>query len=392
IYPAPTMPAAPAAVIARLEQAGFAAHAVGGCVRDTLLGLSPTDWDITTAALPAQIKDVFKDCRVIETGIQHGTVTVLFDGVPFEITTYRVDGDYRDSRHPDAVTFTASLYEDVKRRDFTVNAMVWHPADGIGDFFDGKADLENKVLCTVGDPTKRFTEDALRILRLLRFAATYGLQAESETKQAACALADRLQYVSIERIYAELQKTLCGDFADAVFSDFPDVWQNILPEVDVTSKIALQKFPKESVMRWAYLLQDAPAETILRRFKADNATVQTVCTLINGLSLSPTTDVVTLKQALRTYGQENLLRIVVLQKICGDTALWQETETALFTLLETNPCYQLKDLRINGDALHALGFSGKEIGRALDTLLDAVIQGVCDNTPDALVSFAKTQI
>lgn len=389
-YPAPTMPAAPAAVIARLEQAGFTAHAVGGCVRDTLLGLSPTDWDITTAALPAQIKEIFADCRVIETGIQHGTVTVLYDSIPFEITTYRLDGNYRDNRHPDAVTFTTSLYEDVKRRDFTVNAMVWHPIREIGDFFDGKADLANKVLRTVGDPAKRFSEDALRILRLLRFSATYGLQAESETKHAACALAHRLQSVSVERIYAELQKTLCGDFADTVLGDFAAVWQVVLPEVGVASKKALHTLPKESVVRWAYILQDAPAEAILRHFKADNDTIRTVTTLINGLSLSPTTAPVDLKQALRVFGEENVYRIIALQKVCGDTVLWNETETALHTLLQTQPCYRLKDLAINGNDLRALGLQGKGIGCLLDALLDAVIKGVCDNTKQSLLDFAKT--
>ncbi len=388
-YTAPTMPAAPAAVIARLEEKGFTAHAVGGCVRDTLLGLSPTDFDITTNALPEQIKVTFAGCRVIETGIQHGTVTVLFDGVPFEITTYRLDGDYRDNRHPDTVTFTASLYEDVKRRDFTVNAMVWHPVDGIGDFFGGKADLENKVLRTVGDPIKRFSEDALRILRLLRFSATYGLRAETATRTAACQLADRLHAVSAERIYAEMQKILCGDFVSTVISDFAAVWQAILPEVSMTSKETLQKLPNKPVLRWAYLLQDAPAETILRRLKADNATIRTVNTLIDGLSLSPTTAPIPLKQALRMYGEDNLLQIVALQKVCGNTHPWEQTEKALKTLLATNPCYQVKHLQIHGDDLRDIGLEGKDIGNMLELLLDAVIEERCDNTPAALLAFAK---
>ncbi len=391
-YTAPTMPAAPAAVIARLEQHGFTAHAVGGCVRDTLLGISPTDWDITTAATPAQIKAAFTDCRVIETGIQHGTVTVLFNGVPFEVTTYRIDGNYLDNRHPDAVTFTSSLFEDVKRRDFTVNAMVWHPTNGIGDFFDGKADLDNKVLRTVGDPTTRFSEDALRILRLMRFSATYGLQAEEETKAAACALADNLRTVSAERIYAELQKLLCGDFAATVLSDYVDIWRVILPDVNMTSKDALQKLPKDLVLRWAYLLQNAPAEAVLRQLKADNATISAVDTLINGLSLSPTVSPIDLKQALRTYGEENLCRIIILQKACNDTALWEATETALKALLQTNPCYRLKDLSVNGDALRVLGLEGKDIGKMLDALLDAVIREECDNTTSALLTFAKQHI
>ncbi len=389
-YEAPPMPAAPAAVIARLEQKGFTAHAVGGCVRDTLLGLSPTDWDITTVATPEQIKNVFADCRVIETGIRHGTVTVLFAGASFEITTYRVDGNYRDNRHPDTVTFTSSLYEDVKRRDFTVNAMVWHPTAGLGDFFDGKADLENNILRTVGDPIKRFSEDALRILRLLRFSATYGLRAEPQTKSAACALSKRLDSIAVERIRVELEKLLCGDFTAVVFGEFTEIWQVILPEIDVKSKLPLQNLPKDSALRWAYLLKDVSAESILQRLKADNATIRTVCTLIEGLSLSPTTAPIPLKQALRVYGEKNLFSIIALQKVCGDTTLWEETEAALKALLATNPCYRLKDLAINGDDLRTLGFEGKDVGNMLSTLLDAVIEKRCSNTTSALLTFVKS--
>ena len=389
-YIAPPMPVAPAAVIARLEQNGFTAHAVGGCVRDTLLGLSPTDWDITTNALPEQTKAVFADCRVIETGIQHGTVTVLFEGVPFEITTYRVDGDYHDNRHPDAVSFTTSLFEDVKRRDFTVNAMVWHPHDGICDFFDGKADLEHTLLRTVGNPTQRFSEDALRILRLLRFSATYGLQAETQTKYAACQLAAHLRNIAVERIRVELEKLLCGDYVTTVISDFTEIWKVILPEIDVQSKKALQQLPKDVPLRWAYLLQNAPVKAVLKRLKADNATIHTVEAIINGLTLTPTTEPIALKQILRVYGEEILLQIVDLQKVCGDTALWEATETALIDLLATNPCYRLKDLQINGNDLRALGFSGKAIGDTLETLLDAVICERCENTSGALLALTKT--
>lgn len=391
-YTVKTMPAAPAAVIARLEQAGFAAHAVGGCVRDTLLGLYPTDWDITTAATPDKVKEIFADCRVIETGIRHGTVTVLYEGIPFEITTYRVDGNYADNRHPDAVTFTASLFEDVKRRDFTVNAMVWHPLHGITDFFTGKEDLDNRILRTVGDPHRRFSEDALRILRLLRFAATYGLKAETQTRAAACALAPLLNNIAAERIRAELEKLLCGDFITTVLHNFAEVWQVILPEVDMTSITALQDLPKEPFLRWAYLLKDAPAATVLRRFKADNATVHTVKTLVDGLSLAPATAPVALVQGLRAYGKENLYRIIALQKVCGDTALWEDAEKALTAILATDPCYTTQDLKINGNILLDLGLQGKEIGSALERLLEAVITQQCANTPEDLLALAKTYI
>ncbi len=386
------MPCAPAALIHRLNAAGFEAFAVGGCVRDTLLGLSPDDWDITTSATPEQTKAVFADCRVIETGLQHGTVTVRYEHQNYEITTYRVDGSYHDNRHPDAVSFTNSLFEDVKRRDFTVNAMVWHPAEGIGDFFDGQTDLKNKVLRTVGDPIKRFSEDALRILRLLRFSATYGLTAEPQTKSAACALASHLQNIAVERVRVELEKLLCGDFAAAVIGDFAEIWQVILPEVDMTSVIALQKLPKEPVLRWAYLLQDAPAEAILRRLKADNATISQVCTLINGRSLSPTTDRISLKHALHRYGETTLRGIIALQSVCGDAARWAETEAALQTLLKTKPCYRLKDLQITGEHLLSCGLQGRKVGEMLEYLLTAVMEETCENETGALLTLVKQNI
>ncbi len=390
-YTAPPMPAAPAAVIARLEHAGFAAHAVGGCVRDTLLGLTPTDWDITTAATPTEVKAVFADCRVIDTGIQHGTVTVLFDGVPFEITTYRLDGKYADNRHPDEVTFTASLLEDVKRRDFTVNAMVWHPAKGITDFFTGREDLKNRVLRTVGDPEQRFSEDALRILRLLRFAATYGLTAEPTTKAAACHLADRLASIAAERIHSELWMLVCGDYATEVLGDYTAVWQTVLPEVKMKAARlwALQALPHLPVYRLAVLLENAPAERVLQRLKADNATIATVLQLIDGISLSPTTSAVALKKALQQYGEQRLLQIITLQKALGDAAAWEQEERALCALLGKKPCYRLRDLQIDGHALQQIGFKGKAIGAMLSLLLDAVIEERCENTPEALIAFVE---
>ncbi|MBQ5360668.1 MAG: CCA tRNA nucleotidyltransferase, partial [Lachnospiraceae bacterium] len=196
-------------IIDVIQQAGYEAYVVGGCVRDSVMGRKPNDWDITTSALPTDVKALFK--RTVDTGLKHGTVTVLMGGESFEVTTYRIDGEYGDGRHPDQVTFTASLEEDLKRRDFTINAMAYNYTAGLVDLFDGREDLRRKCIRAVGDPEKRFSEDALRILRAVRFAAQFGFGIEPETAGAIRELAPTLQKVSAERIRDELNKLLVSD-------------------------------------------------------------------------------------------------------------------------------------------------------------------------------------
>ena len=195
-----------------LETAGYEAYAVGGCVRDSLLGRTPDYWDITTQAAPEKVKELF--ARTVDTGLAHGTVTVLLSGEGFEVTTYRIDGEYEDGRHPKEVIFTASLKEDLKRRDFTINAMAYNPKTGIVDYFHGKEDLENKIIRCVGDPIERFTEDALRILRAVRFSAQLGFSIEEQTKKALRVIAPNLKLVSAERIQVELVKLLISPHPD----------------------------------------------------------------------------------------------------------------------------------------------------------------------------------
>ena len=199
-------------IINILEKAGYEAYAVGGCVRDALLGRTPNDWDITTSAKPEQVKALFH--RTVDTGIAHGTVTVLLEKEGFEVTTYRVDGEYEDGRHPKEVTFTACLEEDLKRRDFTINAMAYNPRKGLVDLFEGQKDLENKVIRCVGDPLERFTEDALRIMRAVRFSAQLGFSLEEETRKVLSVLAPNLKHVSAERIQVELIKLLVSPHPD----------------------------------------------------------------------------------------------------------------------------------------------------------------------------------
>ena len=277
----PVEPPAPAlAAIARLRAAGFPAYLVGGCVRDTLLGRVPGDWDITTAALPEQVEAVFAGERIIETGLKHGTVTVLMDGLPLEITTFRTEAAYSDHRHPDAVAFTPSLTEDLARRDFTINAMAWtreNTGDGLNaglqDPFGGQADLGKKLIRCVGDPHKRFEEDALRILRALRFASQLDFTIDPATAAAAHALRDTLALVSRERIAVELTKLLCGPAARRIIVEYWEILSVPLPELapmagldqrnkhhcyDVLehSAAAVEAVPPEKLLRWAALLHD----------------------------------------------------------------------------------------------------------------------------------------
>ena len=269
-----TVPAPALEALERLERAGHAAYLVGGCVRDSLLGRVPGDWDITSSALPEQTEAVFAGERIIETGLKHGTVTVLLGGLPLEITTFRTESGYADHRHPDTVVFTPSLEEDLARRDFTVNAMAWSPARGLVDPFGGRADLERGLIRCVGDPKQRFDEDALRILRALRFAAQLDFAIDPATAAAALALRQSLELVSRERLAVELTKLLCGPAVRRIVTEYWPILALPLPELapmagldqrspyhcyDVLehSAAAAEAVPPDKILRWAALLHDA---------------------------------------------------------------------------------------------------------------------------------------
>ena len=262
-----------AQAIERLRAAGHEAWIVGGCVRDVLLGRTPTDYDLTTSALPEETEAVFAGERLIETGLQHGTVTVLLEGVPLEITTYRVDGGYTDARHPDGVTFTRSLREDAARRDFTINAMAYAPGEGLQDFFGGQADLSAGVIRAVGEADRRFQEDALRILRAIRFASVLGFELDPETDAAGRRNAPLLQKISVERVFVELSKLLCGPGAGKILRAYPDILGVVLPELTPTvgfaqhnvhhcydvythTAVAVDHVPPEVTLRLAALFHD----------------------------------------------------------------------------------------------------------------------------------------
>ena len=340
-----------------LQSAGYEAYPVGGCVRDFLLGRPCSDFDITTSALPEETRAVFHGFPVIETGIRHGTVTVVFDS-PLEITTFRVDLGYTDGRHPDAVAFTRSLKEDLARRDFTVNAMAYQDGDII-DPFGGKADLEQKRIRCVGNPETRFTEDALRILRGLRFAATLGFTIDGETAAAMATCKENLRNVSIERITEEVRKLVLGTFASDVVREFSHVLGDFSPNLEM-----LATLPPILPLRLAAFLGRADAVDALRLSNREKDEVLCLLTAEKPRELNRT---------LRAFGEEKtrLLYLYHGMKFSLPDGIWS-----------------IKQLAVGGADLMALGFSGAQIGDALEALLDAVMDGGVENTRDSLLAKA----
>lgn len=425
----------------RLQARGFEAWAVGGCVRDALLGREPNDWDICTAASPEQMMDVFADCRVVETGLRHGTLTVILHGVPYEITTYRVDGTYTDHRHPDGVVFVSDVTEDLARRDFTVNAMAYRPASGILDPFGGREDLRNGILRCVGEPEKRFGEDALRILRALRFAAVYSLRIEPATAAAAHALKDTLSNVAAERIHTELIKLLKGPGAADILRAFPDVIGVFLPEIlpcvgfaqhtprhlyDVWEHTvrAVGAAPADPVLRLALLFHDTgkpacftldgqgvghmyghPARSAelagnaLERLRCNRATAERAVLLVKHHDIPLTGEPKLLRRRLNRFGEEALGQLIEVQRadaIATGTCLIGEADAraaklrrAVRDVIASGACFTLKQLAVNGGDMMRLGLKGPEVGAALHGLLDRVLEGELPNDRSALLAAAK---
>ncbi len=434
-----TLPRAVATAIARLESAGYEAVAVGGCVRDLLLGNVPHDYDIATAATPDAVCRVFAEETCLETGIRHGTVTVLLDGSPLEITTYRKEGAYSDGRHPDEVVFSTKLTDDLSRRDFTVNAMAFHPTRGLTDLFGGQADLKASVLRCVGEPRRRFAEDALRVLRGLRFASQHGLNVEPQTAAAMHAARNTLSPVSVERVYAELTAFLCGKDVTRVLLQFPDVICAVLPELKdavgfsqnnrhhvytVYAHIARVTglVPATPALRWAALLHDCgkpacasvdargeshftghPAESARRakaaftRLRADNRTRDVALELIelHDLRTPPTEKAV--RRLLSNVGEERFFELCDLataDRLAQNPAFGpagKAREDAVRDLgkklLSEHACLTLADLAVSGDDLLAAGVpAGKELGDTLRRLLMLVLDGECENEKAALLN------
>ena len=378
-----TLPEGANYILDKLVDACFSAYVVGGCVRDALMGKAPSDFDICTSASPDEMKKVFAGERLIETGLQHGTLMVLHGGVPYEITTFRVDGDYADHRRPDSVTFVRSLREDQARRDFTVNAMAYNPREGLQDAFDGQKDIEKKIIRAVGDPTKRFSEDALRILRALRFASVCGFTVEEETACAARRLKDSLSYVAKERITTEFAKLVCGQSAEEIISRFPDILSVILPKISLDTK-GLNRLPRDFPIRLTYLLKHnkelEKVFELLRLSREQEAIVKELWS--NREEKEPATKIEARKLLCR-MGDERTKQLAAM--------LFWNMEI-IDRVLENNDCRSIRQLAVAGKDMLDLGIEGKKVGETLSRLLNLVMEDKVPNEKEALLEKIRSTL
>ena len=411
---APTLPTNVAYVLGRLTVAGYGAYTVGGCVRDFLRGVTPHDYDVTTSARPEEIHTVFADDRLIDTGIAHGTVTVLADGEPIEVTTYRIDGDYRDSRHPESVSFTDDIEKDLSRRDFTMNAIAYHPVVGFCDPFGGRKDITAGVIRAVGDPRARFSEDALRILRALRFSAVLDFAIEEDTARAAIELCPLLLRISPERVRVELVKLLTGIAAPRVLLEYTEIFRTLLPawergisKWDAPSVAAvLSCLPPDPILRLVVFLlplsegedDRALARTLLTDLRFDNRTRDRVLKLLSHLADPYAGEGAVLRRFLSGLGEEDALLMLTLHRAIAKAAsapdavfaLIEEARTGVLAILASGACLSIADLALRGDDLIAEGFSaGRRLGEILHALFDAVLDGTCPNERAALLAYAR---
>lgn len=366
-----------------LNDAGFEAYCVGGAIRDHLLGITPFDYDITTNAKPSNIISLFE--KTVPTGIKHGTVTVIIDDFSIEITTYRTDGEYLDHRSPENVNFVSSVLEDVKRRDFTVNSILYHPKIGFYDPQNGISDINNKIIRTVGDPNLRFEEDALRILRAFRFSSQLGFTIESSTINSALQLAPTLRSISVERIFIEFKKIIISkspNFSSPLFElgtfEFLGISRCNLSKID--------KLPNEFSLRFAYLCRsyNLNPTTILKNLKADNQTIKDTENLYKILSSPVPKTKAEIKYLLRDYGLDSF------SDFCSANSLYISENPILSAqfneILENNEPFCINQLDISGDDLKKHGLSGIEIGQTLDRLLNHVIIDPSLNQKDKLLT------
>lgn len=381
-------------IISRLNEAGHRADIVGGCVRDRLLGKEPNDYDITTDATPDEMHKIFSDVRTLDTGIKHGTLTVIIDSTPYEVTTYRLDGKYSDARHPDSVSFTEKLSDDLSRRDFTVNAMCYNAKDGYTDLFFGKRDLESRIIRAVGDPVVRFSEDALRILRALRFASTLDFHIEEKTSQAIFEVRELLLRVSAERIFTEWKKLVAGVGAYRIIREYSSVISLIIPEISKLHLPAKENFftasPEMRELSLFALSCDNPAEayiSAMQRLRSDNKRKGFGASVLSAINL-PSSTREELHLLLVRCGAECAVGVLNLKRLLGvSNAVDMDL---LMNIIDSGECYKVADMKINGEDLMSLGICGKNIGRTLETLLVKIASGEIKNEREELLSFVTS--
>ena len=378
-------------MIARFENAGHEAYVVGGSLRDRLLGRDAFDVDMTVSALPEETVSLFCDMRVIPTGIKHGTVTVLTpSGAPVEITTFRTDGSYSDSRHPDNVTFTRSLPEDLARRDFTVNAMAYAPEKGIIDLFDGKKDLENKIIRCVGEPKKRFSEDALRILRAFRFSAQLGFSIERETYEAAVDLGEKITALARERVAVELMKLLSAPKVAHVLYAMEPIFPYVLPDTPIKSErfsLCDRLYP-DPVARLALLIYGGDAYAVAQSLRFSTVDKQRLKTLSNPREM-PRTKADARRMLSELSSADDCVMCVRIAGLVRGMELG-ETEEMIADAAAESPCLTISELAVNGGDLMGIGVEkGRQLGIILHRLLDAVIEDPGLNERSALLALAR---
>lgn len=370
------MPSSVRVILERLEAEGYEAYIVGGCVRDLLMGKEPSDWDVCTSAKPAETAACFSGCRIRDTGIRHGTVAVELSGRWTEITTYRIDGDYKDGRHPASVAFTKSLEEDLKRRDFTMNAMAYHFEQGLIDLFGGRQAVSARIVAAVGEPERRFKEDALRIMRGLRFAAVLGFEIEERTLTAMHACAGLLKQISKERIGEELAKLLLGDFADSVLENCGEIL-NAAAEGIEAAKVS--HLPKVLSLRLAAVFPEN-TETCLRKLSFSGRIAAEGAVLSRLLNGTPPGSETEIKKLMQAEG-DSITRLYL-------AALGREAEAE--RILASGACRNLRQLAVNGKDLAEVGIlPGKAVGEMLNRLLMQVIEGSIPNEREVLLEYCK---
>lgn len=379
-------------IIDELERCGYRADIVGGSVRDFLLGGVPKDYDLATDATPDEVISALSGYRVLETGIKHGTVTVMADGEPYEITTYRIDGEYNDSRHPSSVTFTRTLADDLARRDFTMNALAYGKDGSLTDLYGGEGDIRNKTIRAVGVASERFTEDALRIMRALRFSSVLGFKIEKETAEGMLSCRELIKRVSAERIYSELKKLVLGKYALGVMKEHREVLLSPLPELPTSEHIRNEGefYRADLPTRLAALFARSPLADFsgaMLRLKADNKTrigAETVISVV-GADISTKRAV---KRLLAEHGREAVERLFAVRRILGEDCDGGLLDEALTDGIP----YKISELAVCGNDLIALGLSGEAIGKMLSRLLSEVIEERLHNEREALLSFVTKSI
>lgn len=374
-------------IISELQSKGYKAFVVGGCVRDALLGKEPNDWDICTSALPEKTKEVFATHRTVDVGIKHGTIAVIVDGETFEVTTYRSDGEYLDNRRPENVEFVSDIQQDLLRRDFTINAMAYNDTDGLIDICGGKNDLKKGIIRTVGDADTRFNEDALRIMRAIRFSATMGFDIDRKTEKSIFKNRSLLKHIAIERNNVEFTKMILSNTFSPVLKKYKTVVEEFFPIIGNVSDNDIdfaQNLSSVIALRMSAILKNQnynEAVEELKNMKYPNKVINAVATV---LSCFPTKidNEAQLKRLIGKIGIEN----------CIDVLTLQENEQYIVkakSITENNQCVSIKDLNVDGNMLIALGFRGETIGKMMDMLLEKVIMGEIQNSREALLNSAK---